>query len=60
MKKGSVLVMKLIKELIRITKDQQDNIIEYQKKNNLTTKAEAYRHLLSSLSKEGVKEWKKQ
>jgi CRISPR/Cas system-associated endoribonuclease Cas2 len=56
MKKGSVLVMKLIKELIRITKDQQDNIIEYQKKNNLTTKAEAYRHLLSSLSKEGVKE----
>ncbi|MGD9152391.1 MAG: hypothetical protein PVG30_01870 [Gammaproteobacteria bacterium] len=50
--------MKLIKELIRITKDQQDNIVEYQRKNNLTTKAEAYRHLLSSIGKkkEGVKE----
>lgn len=45
---------KLIKELIRITKEQQENILKYQKENKLTTKAEAYRHLLSNIKlKEG-------
>lgn len=39
--------MKLIKEFIRITKEQQLIIKQYQEENCLTTKAEAYRHLIS-------------
>lgn len=45
--------MKTLKKvLIRITEEQDTLITKYQKDNNLTTKSEAYRHLISSLKKE--------
>lgn len=42
-------MIKLKKVLIRITEEQEKKIIQYQKENNLTTKAEAYRHMISNI-----------